>query len=167
MLKRRRPQPGDKWYMGEVFVRIRGKQQYLWRAFDQDGNVVDILVQSRRSATTAKRFFRKLLPPAPPSSPVCQPASCGTRCRLSHMARRRRSCARSNNLQSCHFDFQHPPLGNLTTTAEGSRTSMRSGAPTPLDELSSLYGQSPVLVIPVQAEGWRTIQRSENRSKEP
>jgi hypothetical protein len=44
---------------------------------------------------------------------------------------------------------------------------MRSGAPTPLDELSSLYGQSPVLVIPVQAEGWRTIQRSENRSKEP
>jgi len=35
--------PGDKWYMGEVFVRIRGKQQHLWRAFDQHGNVVDIL----------------------------------------------------------------------------------------------------------------------------
>ena len=61
MLKQRRPQPGDKWYMDEVFIRIRGKQHYLWRAVDQDGNVLDILVQSRRSATAAKRFFRKLL----------------------------------------------------------------------------------------------------------
>src|SRR5262249_49189780 len=61
MLKRRRPKPGDKWYMDEVFIRIRGKQHYLWRAVDQAGNVLDILVQSRRSATAAKRFFRKLL----------------------------------------------------------------------------------------------------------
>ena len=61
MLKRRRPQPGDKWYMDEVFIRIRGKQHYLWRAVDQHGNVLDILVQSRRNATAAKRFFRKLL----------------------------------------------------------------------------------------------------------
>ena len=60
-LKRRRPQPGDKWYLDEVFIRIRGKQHYLWRAVDQEGNVLDILVQSRRSATAAKRFFRKLL----------------------------------------------------------------------------------------------------------
>lgn len=60
-LKRRRPQPGDKWYLDEVFIRIRGKQHYLWRAVDQNGNVLDILVQSRRSATAAKRFFRKLL----------------------------------------------------------------------------------------------------------
>jgi putative transposase len=60
-LKRRRPQPGDKWYMDEVFIRIRGKQHYLWRAVDQDGNVLDILVQSRRSAAAATRFFRKLL----------------------------------------------------------------------------------------------------------
>ena len=45
----------------QVFIRIRGKQHYLWRAVDQDGNVLDILVQSRRSATAAKRFFRKLL----------------------------------------------------------------------------------------------------------
>ena len=61
MLKRRRPKPGDKWYMDEVFIRIRGKQHYLWRAVDQDGNVLDILVQSRRNATAARRFFRKLL----------------------------------------------------------------------------------------------------------
>ena len=60
-LKRRRPQPGDKWYMDEVFIRIRGKQHYLWRAVDQAGNVLDILVQSRRNAAAAMRFFRKLL----------------------------------------------------------------------------------------------------------
>src|SRR5689334_1407268 len=60
-LKRRRPRPGDKWFMDEVFIRIRGKLHYLWRAVDQDGHVLDILVQSRRSAKAAQRFFRKLL----------------------------------------------------------------------------------------------------------
>src|SRR5918911_1526309 len=60
-LKRRRPRPGDKWFLDEVFVRIRGKVHYLWRAVDQDGNVLDVLVQSRRNKTAAKRFFRKLL----------------------------------------------------------------------------------------------------------
>jgi putative transposase len=60
-LKRRRLRPGDKWFMDEVFIRIRGKLHYLWRAVDQDGNVLDILVQSRRNAKAANRFFRKLL----------------------------------------------------------------------------------------------------------
>ena len=60
-LKRRRPRTGDKWFMDEVFIRIGGKLHYLWRAVDQDGHVLDILVQSRRSAKAAKRFFRKLL----------------------------------------------------------------------------------------------------------
>ena len=60
-LKRRRPTPGDKWHLDEVFIRIRGKQHYLWRAIDQDGHVLDILVQSRRNTKAALRFFRKLL----------------------------------------------------------------------------------------------------------
>jgi putative transposase len=60
-LKRRRPRPGDKWFLDEVCLRIRGKQHYLWRAVDQDGHVLDILVQSRRNAKAALRFFRKLL----------------------------------------------------------------------------------------------------------
>ena len=47
--------------MDEVFIRVRGKQHYLWRAVDQDGHVLDILVQSRRSAKAAERFFRKRL----------------------------------------------------------------------------------------------------------
>ena len=56
-LRRRRPRPGDKWH----FVKINGITGYLWRAVDQHGNVLDVLVQSRRNATAAKRFFRKLL----------------------------------------------------------------------------------------------------------
>ncbi len=60
-LRRRRPQTGDKWHLDEVFLKINGKTHYLWRAVDQYGNVLDILVQSRRNGKAAKRFFRKLL----------------------------------------------------------------------------------------------------------
>ncbi len=60
-LRRRRPRPGDKWHLDEMFIKINGKDHYLWRAVDQDGNVLDILVQSRRNKKAAKRFFRKLL----------------------------------------------------------------------------------------------------------
>ena len=60
-LRRRRPRPGDKWHLDEVFVGINGRLRYLWRAVDQHGNVLDVLVQSRRNAVAAKRFFRKLL----------------------------------------------------------------------------------------------------------
>jgi putative transposase len=60
-LKWRRPKPGDIWFLDEVLVRIPGKLHYLWRAKDQHGNVLDVLVQSRRNTKAAKRFFRKLL----------------------------------------------------------------------------------------------------------
>jgi putative transposase len=60
-LRRRRPRPGDKWHLDEVFIKIRGKNHYLWRAVDQDGNVLDILVTSHRDAKAATRFFLKLL----------------------------------------------------------------------------------------------------------
>jgi putative transposase len=60
-LRRRRPRPGDKWHLDEVFLTIKGQRHYLWRAVDQDGNVLDILVQRRRDTTAAKKFFRKLL----------------------------------------------------------------------------------------------------------
>jgi putative transposase len=60
-LKRRCPKPGDKWHLDEVFIRIRGKIHYLWRAVDQNGVVLDILVQRHRDTNAAKRFFRKLL----------------------------------------------------------------------------------------------------------
>jgi putative transposase len=60
-LRRRRPRPGDKWHLDEVFLTIRGEQHYLWRAVDQEGNILDILVQRRRDKKAAKKFFRKLL----------------------------------------------------------------------------------------------------------
>jgi len=46
-IRRRRPQPGDKWHLDEVFIRIQGVQHYLWRAVDQTGVVLDILDQPR------------------------------------------------------------------------------------------------------------------------
>ena len=60
-LRRRRARPGDKWHLDEVFIRINGTIHYLWRAVDQHGNVLDVLVQSRRNAVAAKKFFRRLL----------------------------------------------------------------------------------------------------------
>ncbi|WP_329580327.1 IS6 family transposase [Streptomyces sp. NBC_01361] len=58
---RRRPRPGDKWHLGEVFIKVNGELKYLWRAVDQDGNVLDILVQNRRFKAAARRFFRRLM----------------------------------------------------------------------------------------------------------
>jgi putative transposase len=52
---------GDTFFFDEVFVKIQGKQQYLWRAFDQDGEVVDVFLQARRDGKTAKSFFTRLL----------------------------------------------------------------------------------------------------------
>jgi putative transposase len=60
-LKRRQGRLGDSWHLDEVFIRINGKQHYLCRAVDQDGDVIDILVQPRRDQRAAERFFRRLL----------------------------------------------------------------------------------------------------------
>lgn len=60
-LRRRQPRRGDKWHLDEVYLRINGRQYYLWRAVDQDGYVLDIVVQPRRDKRAAKRFLRKLL----------------------------------------------------------------------------------------------------------
>ena len=60
-LRRRRGRMGDTWHLDEVFVTIQGRQQYLWRAVDEDGDVLDILVQSHRNRRAAVRFFRTLL----------------------------------------------------------------------------------------------------------
>ena len=60
-LKRREGRLGDTWHLDELFVTIQGERRYLWRAVDQDGDVIDILVQPRRNRRAAERFFRKLL----------------------------------------------------------------------------------------------------------
>ena len=60
-LKRKRGGYGDTFYIDEVFVKINGKQHYLWRAVDQDGEVVDVYLQAKRDGAAAKRLFRRLL----------------------------------------------------------------------------------------------------------
>src|SRR5947209_13301730 len=60
-LRRRRPRPSDRWHLDEMVVRIAGNRMYLWRAVDHEGEVLDMLVQSRRDSRAAMRLMRKLL----------------------------------------------------------------------------------------------------------
>ena len=60
-LRRRHDGYGDTYFMDEVFVTFGGKQHYLWRAVDQDGEVVDIYLRERRDAKAAKRFFQRFV----------------------------------------------------------------------------------------------------------
>jgi transposase-like protein len=60
-LRQRRPRPSDRWHLNEMVVRIAGKRMYLWRGVDHEGEVLDMLVQSRRDSRAALRLMRKLL----------------------------------------------------------------------------------------------------------
>ena len=60
-IKRRAPRRGDKWHMDEMCLVMKGKKHWLWRAVDQEGYELDILLQSRKDKEAAKRFFVKLL----------------------------------------------------------------------------------------------------------
>ena len=60
-LKKRQGRLGDAWHLDEAFITMQGTQHYLWRAVDQDGDTIDILVQRRRDKKAAVRFFRRLL----------------------------------------------------------------------------------------------------------
>jgi putative transposase len=60
-LRRKHRGYGDAFIIDEVFIRIDGRQHYLWRAVDQDGEVVDVFLQKRRDGVSAKRFFKRLL----------------------------------------------------------------------------------------------------------
>jgi len=60
-VRRDRPRPNDKWHLDEVVITIHGTKHWLWRAIDAGGDVLDILVQTRRNAKAAKRFFRRLI----------------------------------------------------------------------------------------------------------
>jgi putative transposase len=60
-LRPRRPRPGDRWHLDEMVVRIAGRRMYLWRAVDQEGEILDLLIQPRRDKWAAVRLMRKLL----------------------------------------------------------------------------------------------------------
>ena len=132
-LKRRQGRLGDTWFLDEVFVTINGERQYLWRAVDQDGDLIDILVQPRRDARAARRFFRRLLN-RQRQEPVrlvtdtlgSSRAPLGTSCFWSPMTRRDtrtigpkcRTNPRDNGSVRCAAS-RHPPTrsGSCTVTA--------------------------------------------------
>src|SRR5215218_3706487 len=60
-LRARRPKPHDRWHLDELFVRVGGKQMYLWRAVDAEGEVLDVLLQAKRDTKAARKLMRKLL----------------------------------------------------------------------------------------------------------
>jgi transposase-like protein len=60
-LRRRRPRPNDQWHLDEMLVMISGRRMYLWRAVDDEGEVLDILVQPRRNKVAAMKLLRKLM----------------------------------------------------------------------------------------------------------
>ena len=60
-IRRRTPRLGDKWHLDEAVVTINGERHFLWRAVDQDGFVLEVLVQRHRDTRAARRFIRKLL----------------------------------------------------------------------------------------------------------
>ena len=60
-LRARRPKPHGRWHLDEMFVRVGGKQMYLWRAVDAEGEVLDVLIQAKRDRRAAQKIMRKLL----------------------------------------------------------------------------------------------------------
>ena len=60
-LRKRRPKPHTTWHLDEVYLKIDGRMVYLWRAVDAEGEVLDVLVQSKRNKHAALKLMRKLL----------------------------------------------------------------------------------------------------------
>src|SRR5260370_30650316 len=113
-LRRRRPRPHSTWHLDEVFVKIDGRLVYLWRAVDAEGEVLDVLVQSKRDKRAALKLMRKLLKKlncAPDKLVTDDLRSYGAACldlRLSHLHDRGRW--RSNRSENSHQPTRHRDL---------------------------------------------------------
>jgi len=75
-IRRDRPRPNDKWHMDEVVITIRGKKHWLWRAIDARGDVLDILVQTRRNAKSVKAVSPKISCPVLANQGSSSPTNC-------------------------------------------------------------------------------------------
>jgi transposase-like protein len=99
-LKRFRSRPDDRWHLDEMFVTIRGRRMYLWRAVDAEGEVLDFLIQSRRNKAAASKLMRKLLKSqgfAPTAIVTDKLGSYGAALRESGLSRRHETGGRKNN----------------------------------------------------------------------
>ena len=99
-LKRFRSRPDDRWHLDEMFVTIRGRRMYLWRAVDAEGEVLDFLIQSRRNKAAASKLMRKLLKSqgfAPTAIITDKLGSYGAALREFGLSRRHETGGRKNN----------------------------------------------------------------------
>ena len=112
-LKRREGRLGDHWHLDEVFIRINGQQQYLWRAVDQDGDVIDILVQPHRDQRAAERFFRRLLrwPGRRTTADHYRQTEKLLRCHTNHLRQRDSQCGAIRQQSSRSLASADPPTG--------------------------------------------------------
>jgi putative transposase len=146
--------PGDKWYLDEVFIRIQGVRHYPWRAVDQDGVVPDILVQPRRDAKAAKRFFRQLL-----KGLQYVPRVIVTDKPRSHGVAQRQSLPKVEHRQSRYLNNR----GKLTSTDTAPRTPdatiqiARAGPVLSLRARVHLQSFSPT-TTPTRSPAYRTIR---------
>src|SRR4051812_38984409 len=129
-IRRRLPRPGDKWHLDEVQIKIAGKKHWLWQAVDQDGTVLDVLVQSRRDKKAAKRLLRK---PAEEADAAAARAGHGQAGELSGGeagadARRRTSAAQGAQQSGRKL----PPADTATRTADEAVQITPPGATVPL-----------------------------------
>jgi len=119
-LKRKKPGPRDVWHLDEVVASISGEKRYLWRAVDQDGYVLDELVQARRNAKAAQRLLKRLLQQG------CRPrrmvtdklGSYATACRKIMPGVEHRSHKGLNN----RAENSHVPLRKRERTMQGFRS---------------------------------------------
>ena len=104
-IRRRLPRVGDKWHLDEVVLKIAGVKHWLWRAVDQTGIVLDVLVQRRRDKQAAKRLLRKLLEEADAAAPCHDHRQAGQlwRGQTRGHARHRASPAQGTEQQSREF----------------------------------------------------------------
>jgi len=100
-IRRRAPRFGDKWHLDEVVITISGQKHWLWRAVDQDGFVLDALVQSRRDRRAAERLMRKLIRKRPALLVFWSPTSSDPMARRAGAWGSRLSTASTEAQQSC------------------------------------------------------------------
>lgn len=110
-IRRRAPRFDDKWHLDEIVITINGRKHFLWRAVDQDGFVLDVLVQSRRDTKAAKRLIRKLI----------KKQDCAPRVMVTDKLRSYAAANRQIGLTVCDHR-QHKGLNNR---AENSHQSIR------------------------------------------
>ena len=130
-IQRRRPRPTERWHLDEMVVVIRGRQFYLWRAVDSEGEVLDFLVQSRRNARAAIRLMRKLLKKqgfAPATIVTDKLRSYGSVClpsRLSMSKACERTIGQKIHISRCDDESERCSGSNRPRPRSGSSPSMR------------------------------------------